>query len=359
MRAVIYETRVGVRVRPKVSLRRYAALVAASALAVTGLASASWAATLAPIPVKDKPTVTEIAATAHGAWFGWAQDPDGKPVRHNFYVQRGTGARVKVNAAGTQGLGGAIVGRHVYYVQQFRDHDPRINLFDLKTGHRSALPSKVNHNRHGRHGRLLDGVRGAVTVSGDWLLYSGFTYPGQFGYRNDTVMLYNRVTHQLRQLSSASTDWHDSFAGQVNGNWVTYLWWDYGGETTSSVYRYNIKTKKYVELPKTAADTACDSDPLCDPAVQRGPAVSSDGTVYYFRTQSPTSPGGLYTSELVRQLVGGPPEVITTLTGESATWPRDTHVTDRANGSRVVFYSWQGDIFKVVDDPQAAESARR
>ena len=342
---------------------RHAALIVAFGLAVTGLASASWAATVAPIPVKDKPTVYEDAPTANGAWFGWAQDPEGKPDRYDFYVQRGTGPRIKVNAAGTQGLGGAIVGDSVYYVQQFGDREPRINRFDLNTRTRSALPSKVNHNRHGRHGRLLDGVRGHVTVSGPWLLYSGFSEPGQFGYPNDTVVLYNRVTHEMRQLASVSSDWNGRFAGQVNGRYATYIAVSYGaccGDPSTEVRRYNIKTKRTVTVPRYAAgDAACASDPQCDSVDQDVPAVSSDGTVYYFLTYYPYFAGGPLTSELIRQPIGGPAEVITTLTSEHFASPGQPFVRDGSDGSRDVFYSWEGDIYKVVDNPQAAVATRR
>jgi hypothetical protein len=328
----------------RVRSRRYAALVVAFALSVTGLASASWAATLAPIPVKDKPTVTEVAPTADGAWFGWAQHLQFKPDHYNFYVQRGTRARVKVNSAGTQGLGGGIVGHSVFYVQQFRDRDPRINRFDLKTRQRTPLPSKVNHRRDGRR---LHGVRGEVTVSGDWLMYSGFTRPGTFANPRHTVMLYNRATHELRQLAAVSTRWGDYHSGQVNGNYASFVRWDFTDPLTSSVTRYNIKTKRFVELR-----------PSVDSLVQSGPSVSSDGTVYYFQTDVHCVAPCLL--ELVRQPIAGPAEVIATAARHGRTLgERQTFVRDRPDGSRVVFFTWKRDIYKVVDDPQPAVSRQR
>ena len=331
---------------------RHAALIVAFGLAVTGLASASWAAPVTPIPVKDKPTVTETAPTANGAWFGWARDPQGKPDHFDFYVQRGTRARVMVNAAGTQGLGGAIVGDSVYYRQQRRDNPPQILRFDLRTGHRSSLPPKVNDHLRPEGAPFV----GGIAVSGPWLLYEGIAR-GQFGPR-DTVMLYNRVTHRQRLLTSLSRDVSAAYAGQVDGNYATYLrdFFASGDNPPTEVARYNIETKRAVTLPRTPAEAACAADPACSATVWKDdPAVSSDGTVYYFLRQEHNEPFGPVTSELWRQPIGGPAEAITTpLTSENNTLPGDSYVKDRSDGSRVVFFSWEGDIYKVVDDPQAA-----
>lgn len=298
-------------------------------VATTAVATAGWAAPVDPAPVKDDPAVIERAPATSGAWFGWARATDDKSDHSDFFVQRGTERRVKVNAPKTQGLSGGIVGRSVFYVQQLGDNHPRINRFDLRTGKRSALPKKVNH-------RLDYRVRGSLSVSGAWLLYNGTKLRGQFGYPYDTVVLYNRVTHQLRTLASASTDWYDAHAGQVNGRYASYLWEHQDDTGTTSLDLYDIRTKKTVMQENE------------DGWRQWIPAVSSDGTMYYFRWQ--VGCGSPCTRELVRQPIDGIPEVVTTLTSGSS--PLVPYVEDRPDGSRVVYFTWNDDLYQVVDEPQ-------
>lgn len=343
--------RVVVQGPTKVRSRGLAALVVLVAL-VASLASTSWAAPGVPILVKDNPGVDEGAPTSNGAWFGWAQARKGKS-EFDFYVQRGTGARVKVNAAKTQGFGGGIVGHSVYYVQKYLDRVPRIIRFDLKTGQRTPLPAKVNHYRHTAHlpccgGQpdkepVISGVRGTASVSGPWLLYSGYMAARDRDVLFYTVMLYNRVTHQRRTIALLNSDEAVLHAGQVNGNYATYKSEQrYGG---SDFYRYNIKTKRSVEL----------SGPDDDVVYQYDPAVSSDGTVYYFQGYDDDS-GGPDITELVRRPIGGPAEVVTTLTTAQSSYfpPQSTFVKDRPDGSRVVFFSWKHGIYKIVDVPPTA-----
>src|SRR6478735_4557838 len=215
--------------------------MALAATAAAAAAAAGWAAPVDPVPVKDDQAVIQRRPATHGAWFGWARVSEGPPEHSNFYVQRGTEARVKVNAPKTQGLSGGIVGRSVFYVQQVGDRHPRINRFDLRTGHRSPLPKKVNHYRDYR-------VSGSLSVSGAWLLYNGTKLRGQFGYPYATIVLYNRVTQRLRTLASASTDWYEAYAGQVNGRYATFLW-EYLDDTgTTSLNLYDIESKQSVEV---------------------------------------------------------------------------------------------------------------
>jgi hypothetical protein len=347
--------RVVVQGPTKVRSSRLAALGVPFALVAT-LTTMSWAAPVDPIPVKDNASVAEGAPTSHGAWLGWVQNSRRKLDHHNFFVQRGTQARVRVNAAKTQGLGGGILGHHVYYAQQFRDRHPQIVRLDLETGHRRPLPSKVNHYHHTVHlpccggqddkNHVLSGVRGNVTVSGSWLLYSGYMQDLDHDeYPYYMVMLYNRVKDKLRQLASALSDDVNYYAGQVNGRYATY--WSFARYGGSDVYRYNIRTRRSVALPHGAGGDQYD------------PAVSSDGTVYYFVTDEDAPSGGPYTTELVRQPIGATAEVVTTLTSESRDTPRETYVKDRPNGTRVVFFSWKDDVYKLVDDPQPAISGRR
>lgn len=316
--------------------------VVAPFVLVVAAATASWAAPGEPVLVKDAPRVVEDVPASHGGWFGWEQHPEGTSEPGDFFVQRGSAARVKVNAARTQGLGGGIVGRSVYYVQKFRDRDPRINRFDLLTGHRSPLPAKVNHHHRGG---LWHGVRGQVSVSGAWLLYGGFIEAtSEWDYPTWTVMLYNRVDHSLRTLASAEADSTNYVAGQVNGRYATY--WSYERYGGSDLYRHDIRTRRSVELPQRPER----GDPY-------DPAVSSDGSVYYFQAVEDGPSDGPRATELVRQPIGAPAEVVTTLTNEPGDGPSGTFVKDRADGSRVVLFSWKGGVYKFVDGPSAGPGA--
>lgn len=334
--------------------RRILALLVPFALVAT-LTSASWAAPSDPVPVKDDPHVVEGAPTSHGGWLGWTQDSRRDASHRNLFVQRGTQAPVRVNAPGTQGLSGGLAGHRVYYAQKFRDRNPRIIRFDPVTGDRTPLPPKVNHRRHREYPlccggpsdhkhRMLSSVRGNVTVSGPWLLYSGYLHDLDDDFLYDTVMLYNRVNHELRTITSNPGDGGVTYAGQVNGRYATY-WWSgrCGGE---EVYRYDLKTKRTVSLPLPADDVW-------------DPGVSADGTAYYVHRPEGGPAGGPYTYELVRQPIGAPVEVVTTLTTDTRSGPGETYVRDRPYGTRVVFFSWQDDAYKLVDRPPAAATRSR
>lgn len=318
--------------------------LATSVALVAAVTTSAWAAPADPVPVKDDPHVVEGTPTSHGDWLGWTQDSRRDARHRNLFVQRGTQVPVRVNAPGTQGLSGGIAGHRMYYVQQYRDRRPRLIRFDLDSQDRTPLPPKVNHHRHSVHvswcdhqhgkSRVVSGVRGNATVSGRWVLYSGYMeVPGCDVYPYDTVMLYNRVEHQLRTITSDAGDEGVTYAGQVNGRYVSY-WWSgrYGGE---KFYRYDIRTGRTVELP-LPDDSSWD------------PGVSSDGTVYYVHAvHSPD--GAPVTYDLVRQPIDGPAQVVTTLTDQ----PAELFVRDRPNGSRAVFFSWHGDVYKLVDRPSA------
>jgi hypothetical protein len=342
------------RSHAKLRARRLAAFVVPVAL-VGSLAAASWAASGDPVLVKHiPPDAFDAVSTSHGAWFGWAQNSSRDAEHYDFFVQRGDETRVKVNAAKTESRSGGIVGNGVYYAQQFDNRDPQIVRFDLKTGHRTPLPAKVNHYIHTAHfpfadspkTRVLGRARGNVTVSGPWVLYSGFLdrYPDA-GMPSYTVMLYNRATHQLRTLAAYQIEDNGPalWAGQVNGNYVTY--WSFDG--SSDVYRYNITTKRSVKLSRPASGSQYD------------PAVSADGTVYYFVTDDNAPSGGPDNTELVRKPVGGPAEVVTTLPTDSRHIPHGTFVKDRPDGKRIVFVTWKNGFYKYVDGPTSAPTRLR
>ena len=322
---------------------RLVALATSFAL-VAAVASGAWAAPGDPEPVRATPRILEGTPTSHGAWLGWEQLSRHDSSHANYVVRRGTQAPVRVNALGTEAYSGGIAGHHVYYVQQFRDRTPRMIDLDLRTGDRTPMPAIVNHRRHleyatccsgqqSHKSHMLSRVQGNVTVSGSWVLYSGYREDLDHDFPYETVELYDRVHHRVRTLATMPFDEFGLWAGQVNGRYATY--WRFGRYGGENFYRYDIRTGRTIEIP-LIDDRAWD------------PAVSSDGTVYYVRAVAAPD-GGTSSYELVRQPADAPAQVVTTLTEQ----PAQIFVRDRPNGSRVVLFQWQAAIYKLVDPASA------
>lgn len=308
-------------------------------LAWSGLASTAGATT-DPIPVRNDPAFVEGAPTARGAWLGWSQNRVGRLHPHTFLVQRGDGPRIRVNARGTRGMCGGIVGHRVIYLQQRRRPSRtvfRILRFDLRTRQRSPLPPAVNR---AIDGNLRTFPFGNVSVSGRWLMYTAMTVDVAQGESWGTVVVYDRRTGRPRQITWDNGYDTSVYAGQVSGHYATWVWLDQSGygDPASKVYRYDTRTGRKVAIPGDAA------------TYQHDPAVSADGTVYFFRTVVGWLPGSATTHELVRQVPGGTAQVVAQIAStEGSAAPHATFVRDRPDGTHVVFFAVNGDVEKVVD----------
>jgi hypothetical protein len=156
----------------------------------------------------------------------------------------------------------------------------------------------------------------------------------------DVVFLYNRVTKKLKALDSINDDDFSIRPGQVNGSWATWVT-DISGDFVSYVHRRNLKTGRDYEIK---IDSSLDNSHAVD---LHDSAIGSDGTLYYWRydERSGTDPTP---QELVRNPVVGAARVILTV---SDTQPSNTFVEDRPDGTKAVYYSLDGDILKIIDNP--------
>ena len=337
------------------SVRTIVRAVVPLVVVVTTAAATSAAVPDTWTPVKDNPKVDELFPSPHGGFFGWAQSTPGNPEHFNFLVERKDGTRVKVNAAGTQGLAGDIVGHSVFYLQQLSDRPPRIQRYDLKTGKRSPLPAKVNKSRTTIRAVVEyppPPAGGYLTASGPWLLYGGQRIFDPDSYPLHTVMLYNRVTHELRDVRQVNYEEADLFPGQVNGRYAVWVVAD-SIDDSDAIERYDIKTEKIESLVTQEKDGHL---------VRSGASVSADGTVYYFEVQyyfegTICDPSDC-TYKLMRLAPDGTKTVLATVLQTDAR-PGPTYVKDRPDGSHVVYIALDPthrsgpghDIYKFVDEP--------
>lgn len=291
---------------------RFVSVLVAAFVAVTTAVGAQAASTEA-IPVKTQPPpVDEITPAADGRWFVWARDTADSPYGFVVLAQRGSEPRIRVNPRGTYARGGGVDGRTVVYTLDWVDDDSDVYRFDLRTRTRSRFPSAVN----------TPASEYAPSVSGRWLLFGRMTYP------RSRVLLFDRRAGTVRVVARRQ---YELWPGQVNGDYAT---WE--GERQ---FRYHIPTATTQRLP------------LPDGAVQRSPAVSSDGTAYVCRRTADA-----VSDVIVRFRIGKPGRSFHTLpTGRACL---DLFVKDRADGARVVFFvsipeqsgGIEGaDIYKVVD----------
>ena len=309
-------------------LRLLAAALVLASMAITAPASARE---LTPIPVKkaDRPNLVWTPAADRG-WFGWTRYSDSTGSQ-NYLVQKGGKQPLQVNAKGTNGEGGGIYRHTLVYTQTRSDRLPPqfgdLYRFNLRTGRRAPLPNKVNTPQ----------AEWGPSLSGRYLLFTRFATTKDEDVISK-VMLYDRKSGALRMLAKALASNSEGstsnyvVAGQVNG---AYAVWErnsypYSGPVSSNVVRFNIRRdiKETLPQPKHTA--------------QSSPAVASDGTVYFVRTDKPDS-----TSEIVKKPVGAPAEVLYSQGGG------DLYVDDRGKVN-VVYFDQSGahgknGIYKLID----------
>lgn len=308
-------------------------LAASLALASLAITAPALSQPLTPTPVKttDRP-IWEFSAAAGGTWFGWAR-ANFSTGSFNYFVQRGTEPRLRVNAKGTSADGGGIYRRTLVYSQS-RGQTSDLYRFDLRTGRRTAFPERVNTPGAGES---------SPTLSGRHLLFHRFRNRLRAELWIDQVLLYDRKTRTLRVLGRTESSPDDScfeylHTGQVNG--VYAVWergFDCGPPTVGDVVLYNINSNTKTTIPGPRGDIS-----------QESPAVSSDGTVYFVREDpSPASDG---TQQILKKPLGSPAEVLHTVPANQNAF--DLYVDDRANARHVYFTLHVGsntDVYKLID----------
>jgi hypothetical protein len=294
---------------------KWVTLSLAAVLVAVGVARA---AEVPRIPVKASPA-NEVTAAADGVWFTWAQNSRARPGHYDVFAQRPGGARIKVNARGTEAAGGGIDGRLLVYYEYKRTFAGDIRKFNLRTHRRSRFPTKVNTRYDEYH----------PTISGRWLLFTRYIDTT----RTTAVFLFNTHTHALRKLASERGRYRYVYSGQVNGDYAT---WGRVLPSGQDVFLYRISAKTSTRVPRPVF-------------AQYNPSVASDGTVYYERSGNEC--GG--SAKLVRYPRGGPATVLYSFpVGIDGGY---TYVQQRAGGSLHLFYghfncrNGRWDIYKVID----------
>ncbi len=95
-----------------------AAALALAPVAITAPASSSQELTPIPVKTTDRP-IFLLSAAADGEWFGWTRYDDSTGSQ-NYFVQRGTRPRLRVNPKGTTVDGGGIYRHTLVYAQYSR-----------------------------------------------------------------------------------------------------------------------------------------------------------------------------------------------------------------------------------------------
>lgn len=275
------------------------------------------AATASSVPIKDSPRLVESAPAADGSWLLWSQNTRQRPGGSNVFAQLGTRTPVRLNERGIRGYTGGVDGHMAVYVQDARGGRTDLYTYNLRTGVRHRLPPAISGDM------ALN-----PTISGRWLLYYRITWSDEV----QKIILYDRVTHSSRRLASARLDDRGSsgvYAGQVNGRWAVWMKDSSraDGSTRYAVVRYNTKTQQKQLITVDGI----------------GPAVSSDGTVYFLR--------GYPARTLVRTSVGGTETEVAQLPG----YAFDLFVKDRSDGRHAIYFdtNYGGrnvDVYKIIDN---------
>jgi hypothetical protein len=289
------------------------------------------------VKTADRPNYVSSPAAA-GPWFGWARYKN-SIEESNYFVQKRTKARLRVNPKGTAADGGGIY-RHTLVYAQWRDDMRHSNLyrFNLRTGRRAPLPAPVNTPR-----RETD-----PTLSGRYLLFERRRTTGGPAIESRVVvskiMLYDRRTGALRVLARARDGYSDGggqvvYGGQVNGAFAV---WERATATDhitgANVVRLNIRRDIKTKLVRPKG------------FLQRSPSVSPDGTVYFVRQSRDRAQQTI--EQIVKQPVGAQAEVLYTSPSHQYIW--DLYVDDRAK-SRHVYFNRYDDrsnntgIYKLID----------
>jgi len=209
-----------------------------------------------PTPVIHTDLQEELPAGGGGYVF-WTQNSADDPNHYDLFGKKTGQPRFQVNADNTFGFTGAVDGPLVLY-QQTNSARTQSDLFiyNLDTKARTKLPAAVN----------TDDWEFYASMSGDFI---AFTRQNLHTFTK-REFLYNRSTHDLRQLDTAPSGNPALQTGQVNGNFVVWQKCDAQGKCT--VFEYDIEHSKKTRIPGPQGKS------------QHSPAVTTDGTVFFGRS---------------------------------------------------------------------------
>jgi YVTN family beta-propeller protein len=193
----------------------------------------------------------EVGPAGYQGALAWSETDAPGAARLDAFVET-DGNKVKLNRDGTQGVVGGFDDGLVSFAES-KGRRGDVFLYDVSSGTRRDPGRKVNS-------RAIEYLPG---VSGPWVLFGRYTHGG----RGRALLLYNRESRQVRKLDSVRGRNPVLIPGQMNGSWA--VWFDCARQC--AVYRYNVKTRKKIRVPraKKTRDVS--------------PSVAPDGTVYFER----------------------------------------------------------------------------
>ncbi|MFN2490420.1 MAG: hypothetical protein ABR529_11920 [Actinomycetota bacterium] len=243
----------------------------------------------------------EFQPARSGHYLAWERNSAASPQHYDVFAKAVGRSRFKVNGRSTEAASGGIDGDLLVY-QQWKKSGSDLKLFDLRKKRRSDAPRKVN-SRHWEYWPSL---------SGRWLLFGRRKGDGA-----RRIILFDRRSGKTRTLARTGSKKSFAAPGQVNGSWV--VWWKCTPATACNVWRYNIHSRKRMEVPNPGR-------------YQRAASVTPQGTVYYVRSGADCGSS----VKLMRYAPGAPSKLLVELpAGEDA---HDTYAfSPRSKKTKVLY----------------------
>ena len=173
------------------TVRRFRIFVAfAMWCGIAVVAAPPSSASVVPIPLRTDPAVSEFAPVQTTYFLAWEQNAASNPNNYNIYAQPlSGGAPQRVNARNSQGFSpSAIAGTETMIYQEVYAGISRLYLYDLSGHLKKVTPSKVNGQ-----------WPYAPVASTKYIAFMRLSSKGR------DLMLYNRTTHSLSRIASATS----------------------------------------------------------------------------------------------------------------------------------------------------------
>jgi hypothetical protein len=209
-----------------------------------------------PVPVVKTKKV-EILPGAGAGWLAWSESRLKKRPQFNVVAQPDGGTPFRVNPPDTQGFDAFIEGDQLVYSQA--RGKPDIGFFDLSSRTHTTPPSGVNTTQ----------VEIVPSTSGDWLMFMR----SQRLFRGTAeIILRNVVTGEARILDKGDFDRDPVQAGNLAGDFATWIHCRNRSLSRCNVRRYQISTGTMMEIPNPRS------------RAQFANSVTSDGTIYFIES---------------------------------------------------------------------------
>ena len=301
-------------------LRTCITTIACILAVLTALVVAAPDAGAAPEILLGRNRVGEYQPVRGDNFLAWQQNTRRSPGHYDVFARPiGGGGQFKVNAPGTNGANGDIDGDVLVY-QQFRFKRSDLKFFDLADRSRSSPPANVN----------TDQWEYWPSISGDRLLFARL-----YGSGLRRLFLFDLATSDAQRLAEVRGRNAFLAPGQVNGDYA--VWSACPSANVCNVTRYFIPDGTKETIPN-------------DGTRQHAPSVTSDGTVYFARSN--TRCGG--SVKLVRRTPNGNETVLWRIQSGDEIGSTKAY-TDREGATTLLFDQFDCDRAVEADSWEMAE----